>query len=172
MRIIKEVGKIVSFALSGLMLYRVLIWVGHYPSVSVAEEYYTYVVIFVSWLILLFPVGELIGYYLERWRPPKYQQWQLKNAGKIIGRLERTMILIFYLAGSLEGIAFLVVAKTIYRFGSIQQGCEAENDSSNSQGATFSVSQYIILGSFLSYTVAMVGGVLIKLILGHLGLSL
>lgn len=135
------------------------------------DQYYAYVVILVGWLIIISPVGELIGNYLKRREPAEYQSPGLEKAGKIIGQLERTIILVFYLGGSLEGIAFLVVAKSIYRFGDLKKGYEKSENSEDGE-VTFSISEYIILGSLLSYTAAIIGGILINLLLSHLGLSL
>lgn len=121
---------------------------------------------------MLFPVGELIGHYLKRREPVEYQRPGLEEAGKIIGHLERTIILIFYLGGSLEGIAFLVVAKSIYRFGDLRRGHNEKDQDGNEEEVTFSISEYIILGSLLSYTLAMIVSVIIDLVLHHLGLDL
>lgn len=127
--------------------------------------------VFVGWLILIFPVGELIGSYLEGRQPSNYEGTGVERAGKFIGRLERTIILIFYLAGSLEGIAFLVLAKSIYRFGDLRKGHEKTDNEDFKGGDAFSISEYIILGSLFSYTAAIVVGVVIDLILKNLGLG-
>jgi hypothetical protein len=66
-----------------------------------------------------------------------------ENAGKIIGQLERTLILIFILVGHTGAIGFLVAAKSVFRFGELKQRKEAE---------------YIIIGTLTSFTVAIVIG--------------
>jgi len=170
MKVVKEIGKIIGLILLGLLLAGLFGWARRYGYVLATDKYYGYLVVFIGWLILVFPVGGIIGDYLRNREPAAYKGPGLQEAGRVIGRLERTIILIFYLAGSLEGIAFLVVAKSIYRFGDLRKGHQNEGDDGGE--VTFSISEYIILGSLLSYTCAIVAGFLIKLILGHLGLSL
>lgn len=170
MKVVKEIGKIIGLILLGLLLAGLFGWARRYGYVGATDKYYGYLVVFIGWLILVFPVGGIIGGYLRNREPAAYKGPGLQEAGRVIGRLERTIILIFYLAGSLEGIAFLVVAKSIYRFGDLRQGHQNEGDDDGE--VTFSISEYIILGSLLSYTCAIVAGFVIKLILGHLGLSL
>lgn len=168
--IIKEIAKILGLIFFGLILSGVVGWAWRSGLVSNVDQYYTYVVVLVGWSIIIFPGGELIGHYLKQREPKEYQSPGLDRAGKVIGQLERTIILVFLLGGSLEGIAFLVVAKSIYRFGDLKKGSEKNGDSNEGE-ATFSISEYIILGSLLSYTSAILGGIVINLVLSHLGLN-
>jgi hypothetical protein len=62
-----------------------------------------------------------------------------KNAGKWIGVLERLFILIFILGGHWEGIGFLVVAKSILRFGEIKDSADRER------------AEYVLVGTLASY---------------------
>lgn len=67
----------------------------------------------------------------------------LSEGGKTIGMLERTLIFVLILAGIESGVGFLVAAKSILRFGELkdaEQRMEAE---------------YIIIGTFLSFTWAI-----------------
>lgn len=67
-----------------------------------------------------------------------------KEGGKVIGYLERLLIFVFIAAGQYAGIGFLVVAKSIFRFGEFK-------DSENRMEA-----EYIIIGTFLSFLYAIV----------------
>lgn len=63
----------------------------------------------------------------------------LPNAGRIIGQLERALIYFFVLAGELQGVGFLVAAKSILRFSEVKgpgQRREAE---------------YILIGTLMSF---------------------
>ena len=171
MKILKEIGKTIGLIVFGLILAGLLGWARRYGYLGSTEKYYAYLVVFIGWLILVFPAGGIIGGYLRKREPAAYKGPGLQEAGRVIGRLERTIILIFYLAGSLEGIAFLVVAKSIYRFGDLRKGHWDDSDDGDRE-VTFSISEYIILGSLLSYTFAILAGFLINLILGHLGIGL
>ncbi len=133
-----------------------------------------YLVIVAVWFAATVPAGELIGRYLAKFEPEQYEQKGLEKAGRVIGWLERTLVLVFYLGGSLEAIAFLVVAKSLYRFGDLRRGHRRPNESgeghrpgAGSNGA-FSISEYIILGSLLSYTVGILAGVSVDVILENL----
>lgn len=62
----------------------------------------------------------------------------LPEGGRVIGYLERSLILIFILAGYPAGIGFLIAAKSVFRFGEL-------TDSSRRSQA-----EYIIIGTLLS----------------------
>jgi len=72
----------------------------------------------------------------------------LKNAGTYIGYLERLLILFFILADQYVAIGFLVGAKAIFRY----------TDSRT-------VSEYILTGTLLSYSVAIIAGMGIEYLL-------
>ncbi len=63
----------------------------------------------------------------------------LTNAGSVIGKLERLLVFVLVLAGQPGGIAFLIAAKSIFRFGELK---EAENRME---------SEYIIIGTLASF---------------------
>ena len=64
----------------------------------------------------------------------------IRGAGSLIGKLERLLIILLIVSGQTDGIGFLVAAKSILRFGEI------------SQAKNRKVSEYIIIGTFLSFT--------------------
>lgn len=67
----------------------------------------------------------------------------LKNGGKVIGQLERSLIFLFILMGQLSGIGFLLAAKSVFRFGEVKDPrhrMEAE---------------YIIIGTLMSFGYGM-----------------
>lgn len=68
----------------------------------------------------------------------------LKNGGRYIGQLERTLTFFFMLTGQTSAIGFLFAAKSILRFGEIK-------DSEKRKQA-----EYIIIGSFMSFGWALV----------------
>jgi len=63
----------------------------------------------------------------------------LPQGGKLIGRLERLMILMLVLAGEPGGIGFLIAAKSILRFNELAR----DND--------MRVSEYVIIGTLASF---------------------
>ena len=73
-----------------------------------------------------------------------------------IGYLERIMIVSFILGGWMEGIGYLLAAKSVFRFGELRNNKELMH------------TEYILLGTFLSFTIAVVVGLVAKWALGVL----
>jgi Protein of unknown function (DUF3307) len=63
----------------------------------------------------------------------------LPQGGRLIGRLERLMILMLVLAGQTEGIGFLIAAKSILRFSELARDGDRR------------VSEYVIIGTLASF---------------------
>ena len=74
----------------------------------------------------------------------------LPNAGKLIGNEERLLSLLFVLLGQYEAVGFIIAAKSILRF--------AEGDKAKSE--------YVLIGTLLSFSIAIFVGVAIKLYYG------
>ncbi len=80
----------------------------------------------------------------------------LLKGGKTIGLLERTLILIFVLAGKPEGVAFVVAAKSVFRIG----------DLTNHEDRLHA--EYIMIGTLRSFTYALVTVFLMRWLLAHI----
>ena len=78
----------------------------------------------------------------------------LPLGGTYIGYLERVMIVSFILSGWMEGIGYLLAAKSVFRFGELRNNKELMH------------TEYILLGTFLSFTVAIIVGLLARHVLG------
>lgn len=74
----------------------------------------------------------------------------LPNAGKLIGIVERLLSLVFVLLGQYEAVGFIIAAKSLLRF--------AEGDKAKSE--------YVLIGTLLSFSMAIFVGVAIKLYYG------
>lgn len=70
----------------------------------------------------------------------------LPRGGRLIGKLERLMILMLVLAGQPDGIGFLIAAKSILRFNELAG--EADRH----------VSEYVIIGTLASFAWAIAAG--------------
>lgn len=70
----------------------------------------------------------------------------LKDAGKYIGILERLFVFFFVITNFWEGIGFLLAAKSIFRFGDLKE----KND--------VKLTEYILIGTLLSFGLAIVMG--------------
>lgn len=72
----------------------------------------------------------------------------LPYAGEWIGILERILVIIFVMLGQFAGIGFLLAAKSVFRFGDMRR----EQDRK--------LTEYIMLGTLFSVTLAMLLGLL------------
>ena len=77
------------------------------------------------------------------------QSTGLKKAGTWIGIIERTLILTFVLLNQYIGIGFILAAKSVFRFGDIKENKDQKK------------TEYIIIGTFLSFTLALLTGIAI-----------
>jgi len=75
----------------------------------------------------------------------------LKDAGKTIGRLKRTLILTFALLGEFVAIPFILAAKSIARFEELK-------------GREFS--EYYLIGTLTSILLAVIMGLVTKWVVG------
>lgn len=81
--------------------------------------------------------------------PKQENKSDLTNAGRVIGNAERILTLIFIALNEFEAIGFLLAAKSLLRF--------KEND--------LVKSEYVLVGTFLSFVVAIITGCLVKYVL-------
>ena len=105
-------------------------------------------ILLAAYLLVIWPSGPLIGRLIRSWKrtPPSAAQehrQSLDKAGRWIGYLERLLILTFILLQEYTAIGFLVTAKSIFRFEATRQEGE-----------------YILLGTLLSFSVAILTGLL------------
>lgn len=63
----------------------------------------------------------------------------MERGGKYIGWLERGLTLLFVMTGKIEGVGFLLAAKSILRFGDVRNDTERHQQ------------EYIIIGTMLSF---------------------
>lgn len=77
----------------------------------------------------------------------------LQNAGKWIGILERILVLTFVLAAQFQAIGFLIAAKSILRI------------SVKTENSARILSEYVLIGTFISFTIAILVGLVANLFL-------
>lgn len=76
----------------------------------------------------------------------------LPNAGKLIGNVERFLVLTFIILNQYEAVGFLIAAKSILRFDT----------------STTNKTEYVLIGTMLSFGIAIATGVIIIHIEGWL----
>lgn len=72
------------------------------------------------------------------------------HSGKIIGTLERWLILLLVLLSQYEAIGFLVAAKSILRFSETSKGTEK--------------SEYVLVGTLFSFLIVLLVGIIILIL--------
>lgn len=72
----------------------------------------------------------------------------LKNAGKIIGILERLFVFGFIVLGQWQVIGFLLAAKSVFRFGDLSRAKDRK------------LTEYILIGTLISFGLAILVGLI------------
>lgn len=121
--------------------------------------------ILLAYVFITFPVSTLIGYMTKKWSNEIEEVNEsdkgknlnkksgLRDAGKWIGIIERVLIFTFIMIDQIAVIGFLLAAKSVFRFGDLKNSSEQKK------------TEYIIIGTFISFSIAIFIGLLIKYIL-------
>lgn len=99
-------------------------------------------------LLCMKPANILIKLILEKYQIGESESCDnIKNAGALIGNLERILTIIFVLLGQFEAIGFIVAAKSILRF--------KDTDTAKTE--------YVLAGTFLSFGIAILCGLMTRI---------
>lgn len=101
-------------------------------------------------LFLTMPSSVIMKKAMSRWSNEidDESSTSLQGAGKYIGMLERLIIYIAILGGSLQVIGFLLAAKSVFRFGDLTRTKDRK------------LTEYILIGTLLSFLLAIITGLL------------
>lgn len=129
---------------------------------------YEYLTVFLSEKFLLYTIAFLLvavvspiflRIFFSKWDKEHVFQAKktetLLDAGWLIGIMERLIIVFFIQVGFMEGIGFLLAAKSIFRFG----------DLTNAKNTKFT--EYVLMGTFASFFIAIVVGYALQLVLAR-----
>ena len=105
----------------------------------------------IAYLIVVKPTSILIGMFTQRWQNVLLDSKGLHDAGMWIGYAERVLALTFMLLGTYEALGFLIAAKSLLRF--------QETDTKRTE--------YVLIGTLLSFGVAVMCGVVVEYIGNH-----
>ena len=98
-------------------------------------------------LCCLKPTNILIKLILEKYKIGDAESCQsIKNAGALIGNLERILTIVFILIGQYEAVGFIIAAKSLLRY--------KETDTAKTE--------YVLAGTLLSFGIATCCGLLVK----------
>ena len=105
-------------------------------------------------LFLTQPTSIILANVLKKWSEdiPSQSDQSLQNAGKYIGILERLFVFIFIVTNHWEAVGFLIAAKSVFRFGDLRKSKERK------------LTEYILIGTLLSFGIALVCGLIFLLI--------
>ena len=129
------------------ILYGLSMVVAVQPNPEQSATFWIYIAGFV---LVTTPASILIGKFLQPITKTENRALKI-DASAWIGIFERILILIFILAGQFQSIGFLVAAKSIFRFSEISKEGNPK-------------AEYFLLGTLVSFLVAVVVGIGIKAI--------
>ena len=123
-------------------------WLVDYLKV-VADE--RALVLLLAYIFVIWPSMIIINLATSKWQSQIHQELgpSLPNAGKWIGILERVLVLTFVLGAQFQAIGFLIAAKSILRI------------SVKSEDSARILSEYVLIGTFISFTIAILTGLLV-----------
>lgn len=115
-------------------------------------------IIIIAYLLVSMPTSVLIGCLTKSWQNKLGGSGNdsLKDAGKWIGMIERILILTFILINQWAPIGFLLAAKSVFRFGDLKEGADRKK------------TEYILIGTLLSFTFSIFLGIIIQIILNKI----
>ncbi len=120
---------------------------------SLIVDYYSpkSLLIILAYVLVTLPASVLISIFVKRWDLSEvlHSDGNLKDAGKVIGIIERILILTFVMFHSFEAIGFLIAAKSVFRFGELHNSGERK------------LTEYILVGTLLSFAIAIICGILL-----------
>jgi len=108
--------------------------------------------------MLTLPAGIFVGKVMKRWEPEDAEGADdergraakgLQDAGKAIGITERVIVFVLILAGQFTVIGFVIATKSIFRL---------------KEGSTRA--EYYLVGSMLSFSIAIATGLIIQYLIG------
>lgn len=110
-----------------------------------------------AYAIAVWPAGSVVALLTNRWQADMELSGPLAGlpgGGMWIGRLERALVISFVLAGRLDAIGGLVIAKGFIRYGEIKEATHRK------------LAEYIFIGSMASFGLALVLGWAARRLLG------
>lgn len=106
--------------------------------------------IIAGYILMLRPSSIILSLFLRQWTSSSTNTQSLPNAGQWIGYLERILIMTFILIGSIEGVGFLLAAKSVFRFGELNKAKEIKT------------TEYVLIGTLSSFAIAIMTGYLVR----------
>lgn len=142
--------------LLGVWLYLTESFSEVFPAIATFFASKKTLVILIGYLLVIFPVGFVIGKATQRWQEEITGDEgafpSLKKAGRYIGIFERIMVLTFILTGNFSAIGFLIAAKSILRF------------SDKAKSGARKQTEYVLIGTLMSFALTIIIGFLMRVL--------
>lgn len=152
--VVKRPDSVMVFVIDQLLHLMVVSLLSYYvvENQVISSERFPIWIIVSGYMILLKPTSILISLFCKKWNFVA-DDMSLPMAGRWIGYFERILVMTFILLGSYEAIGFLMAAKSIFRFGELKDKNEIKR------------TEYVLLGTLMSFTIAVVVALGVKLLL-------
>tara|TARA_R110002124_G_scaffold80533_9_gene213146 strand:- start:13743 stop:14453 length:711 start_codon:yes stop_codon:yes gene_type:complete len=112
---------------------------------------YESLLLVLSLLSLTYVSSVFMKMIMSRWKMEEdNSKDSLENAGRYIGILERLFVFGFILIGQWQGIGLLIAAKSVFRFGDLSRAKDRK------------LTEYILIGTLLSFGLAIIIGIAFK----------
>lgn len=135
----------------------ILIWTiycNNYHGILQAAAYpftnYKISLLITGYAFVIWPIGFLLKFILQEIYNTESPETAGKDAGKLIGQCERVIILTFVLLNQYEAIGFLITGKSIIRLSQRDEHLKSE---------------YILVGTMMSYACSILIGIAINWLL-------
>lgn len=114
--------------------------------------------LFITSLLCVTQVSSIImKTIISKWDLKAYnEEASLENAGAYIGILERLFVFMFIITNHWEVVGFLIAAKSVFRFGDLSKAKDRK------------LTEYILIGTLLSFGLAILFGVGYEYALGFI----
>lgn len=145
-----SVSKTFLFDQAAHILVLLIVAYAYFPfQLSIDQLYDPKLMLFLTAIILVTYVAAIfMRHIMSSWRVEEdREQDSLPYAGKYIGILERLFVFGFILIQQWEAIGLLIAAKSIFRFSDLSRAKDRK------------LTEYVLIGTFLSFGIAFVIGV-------------
>ncbi|MDO4159705.1 MAG: DUF3307 domain-containing protein [Prevotellaceae bacterium] len=111
---------------------------------------HNYWLLLTAYFLMLKPTSILLSLLLNKWSLSDSINNSLSGAGKWIGYIERIMVLTFVITNNIEGVGFLLAAKSVFRFGDLNKSKDIK------------MTEYVMIGTMTSFAIAIITGLIVK----------
>lgn len=136
-----------------IVMIIIAVYMYHPFSITLSSLFTDTVLLFIACVLFVtFASSIIMNVLLSYWDAKDVTDGKLslKNAGKYIGFLERLFVFAFIILGRWEGVGLLLGAKSVFRFGDLN---EAKNRK---------LTEYVLIGTLLSFGLAILAGLIFK----------